>query len=376
MRIDSIEVHHVAMPLLEPYRTGFGDEEVIESILVHLSGEGISVWSESTPFGEPFYGPDWTAGSFEVISRWLAPSIVGATIDSGAELATALGHVRGHRFAKAAIDIAWWTLAAAIEGRPLHSHLAGGRPTRDRYEIGQALGVADSIDVLLEQTAAAVRDGYRRVKLKILAGWDVDVVRAVRSAFPDITLHVDANASYTLADADVFRQLDAFGLAMIEQPLAFDDLRDHAALQRMIETPICLDESVVSADHLLLALELGSCGAVNIKPGRVGGLTNALMIHDIAHEQGLTCWVGGMLESAIGASICAALQTLPGFTYPGDVFPTSRFYATDLAKPEVLFDRGPDGEPRAVASEVSGLPHIPDQTLLQRLGRASFRLAA
>ncbi|HEY4346552.1 MAG TPA: o-succinylbenzoate synthase, partial [Gaiellaceae bacterium] len=251
-----------------------------------------------------------------------------------------------------------------------------GNPTRDRFEVGQALGTAESIDVLLTQVGEAVDAGYRRVKLKIRHGWDVDVVRAVRADHPDLTLHVDANASYTLADLDVFRRLDDFGLAMFEQPLAHDDLRDHARLQSLVETPVCLDESLVSRAHLELALELGSCRAINIKPGRVGGLTESIALQSLAHEQGMTCWVGGMLESAIGGAICAALQTLPGFDYPGDVFPTSRFYTEDLAAPELELDIGPDGEPRAIAPPAPGLPQQPDPSRLATCTLQSTSFAA
>ena len=376
MRIDEIAVHHVAMPLIEPYRTGFGEETVIESIMLRLTSGDISVWSESTPFGEPFYSPDWTAGSYEVIQRWLGPSLVGRDIDSPAELGERLGEVRGHRFAKAALDIAWWILDAALAGVPVHAHLAGGRPIRDRYEIGQAFGTAESVDQLLGQVGEAVDAGYRRVKLKIRYGWDVDVVRAVRAQHPDLVLHVDANASYTLADADVFQRLDEFGLAMFEQPLAYDDLRDHARLQALVETPVCLDESLVSRAQMELALELGSCRAINVKPGRVGGFTESVALQELAREGGITCWVGGMLESAIGAAICAALQTLPGFDYPGDVFPTSRFYATDLASPELELDRGPDGEPRAIAPSLPGLAQAPDPERLAACTLQSTYLTA
>jgi O-succinylbenzoate synthase len=360
LRIDELTLHHVAMPLKEPYRTGFGDETVIESILVRLTSGGVSVWSESTPFGEPLYSPDWAAGAYQVIQRWLAPLLVGREIDTATELTSLLAVLRGHRFAKAALDIAWWTLDAALAGVPVHAHLAGGTPTRDRFEVGQALGTAETVDTLLRQVGEAVDEGYRRVKLKIRHGWDVDVVRAVRQQHPDLVLHVDANASYTLDDADVFRQLDVFGLAMFEQPLAYDDLRDHARLQTLVDTPICLDESLVSVRHLEWALELGSCRAINIKPGRVGGFTESVALQELAREQGVTCWVGGMLESAIGGAICAALQTLPGFDYPGDVFPSSRFYLQDLATSELEFDRGPDREPRAIAPSSPGLPQTPD----------------
>ena len=372
MLIDEIEVYHVAMPLLAPYRTGFGAETVIESVLLRLSGGGLCVWSESTPFGEPFYGPDWTGGAFEVIRRWLGPAVVGVPLETPQDVADTLGFVRGHRFAKAAIDIAWWTLDAALAGRPLHEHIAGGSPIRDRAEVGQALGSADDVETILSQTQAAVDAGYRRVKLKVMPGWDLEVVRAVRHTFPKLTLHVDANASYTLADLDTFRALDGLELAMIEQPLAWDDLRDHAELQRALETPVCLDESVVSRRHLELALELGSCRAVNIKPGRVGGLTESIAVHDLARDAGIRCWVGGMLESALGGALCAALQTLPGFDYPGDVFPSSRFYAADLAAPGLEFDHGPAGELRAMAATGVGLPQTPDLDRLEPMTVSSW----
>jgi O-succinylbenzoate synthase len=365
VRIDELSVHHVAMPLIEPFRTGFGDLTVIENIIVSLTSGGVSVWSESAPGEVPLYSPEWAQGEYDVIRRWLGPKLVGQEIGSPAELAEVLGGIRGHRFAKAALDIGWWLLDATLSGVPIHAHLAGGDAARDRFEVGADFGTADSLELLLEQVGEAVDAGYRRVKLKIRRGWDVDVVSAVRRQHPDLVLHVDANASYTLEEADVFRELDKFGLAMFEQPLAYDDLRDHARLQMEVDTPICLDESLLSYRHLELALELGSCRAINIKPGRVGGFTESIALQELAREQSITCWVGSMLESAIGGAICAALQTLPGFTYSGDVFPSSRFYAEDLATPDLQFDRGSHGEPRAIAPSAPGLLQRPDP---ERLG--------
>jgi O-succinylbenzoate synthase len=217
----------------------------------------------------------------------------------------------------------------------------------------------DSVDDLLRAIAKAVEEGFPRVKLKFRPGWDLPMLRAVRREFPDHVFHIDCNSGYRLTDLDLFRQIDEFNLAMIEQPLAHDDLNDHAKLQQAIRTPVCLDESITSLDRARQALELGSCRYVNVKPGRVGGLTPAVAIHDLCRSAGVPCWVGGMLESAIGAKLCVALAMLDNFTYPADIFPSRRFYAQDLARPELELVRGPDGAPHVTANQVPGIAGEP-----------------
>ncbi|MGD9857866.1 MAG: o-succinylbenzoate synthase, partial [Planctomycetaceae bacterium] len=269
----------------------------------------------------------------------------------------------GNPFAKAALDTAWWSLHSRIENHPLHELLGAAR---SEVPVGADFGVTDRLDDLLDDIGRAVAAGFPRVKLKFRPGWDLPMLEAVRTRFPTQTIHIDCNSGYRIRDAALFEQVDEFDLAMIEQPLQHDDLNDHARLQSRIKTPVCLDESIVSLDHARQAVELGSCRYVNIKPGRVGGLTNAAAIHNLCREAGIPCWVGGMLESAVGASHCAALAMLDNFTYPADVFPSSRFYHEDLADPPLELHHGPGGIPSVAAPKLLPSP-VPER--LTRLTR-------
>jgi len=353
MHIESIELYRVAMPLVYPFTTAYGSDDSIESVLVRMTSGGVVGWGESSPMRHPHYSPEWAAGIFLLLRDVLAPRLLGEEIASGAELQARLGATKGNPFAKAALDTAWWDLHARLRGEPLWQVLGGGGAT---VTVGADFGVMESLDALLVVIGQAVSAGYERVKLKFRPGWDIAMVEAVRAAFPETVFHIDCNSGYRLADLPLFKQLDRYGLAMIEQPLMHDDLLDHAALQREIDTPICLDESITSPDKARKAIALGACRWVNIKPGRVGGITPALAIHDLCAEAGIPCWVGGMLESAVGASHCLALATLPNIKYPSDVFPSSRFYKEDLAVPEIVLS----GPSRITASSAPGIgtePH-------------------
>jgi O-succinylbenzoate synthase len=363
MRIDSIEIYHVAMPLIYPWRTAYGEDAAVESVLVQLRSGELTAWGESAPFAAPCYSPEWAGGAFLCLRDWLAPAFVGRDVQSGEDLQRLLTHFKGNPFAKAALDTAWWVLQAKRAGQPLHRLLGA---TRDRVPVGADFGVMDSVDDLLRGITQAVEGGFPRVKLKFRPGWDLPMLKAVRREFPDHTFHIDCNSGYRLADLDLFRHVDEFNLAMIEQPLAHDDLLDHAKLQQAIRTPICLDESITSLDRARQAVELRSCQYVNIKPGRVGGLTAALAIHDLCRAAGIPCWVGGMLESAVGARLCVALAMLDNFTYPADIFPSRRFYARDLAQPELELIRAPDGTPNVAAANLPGIAAEPDPDILHR----------
>lgn len=362
MHIDSIELFHVAMPLIYPWRTAYGEDAAVESVLVRLQSGDLVAWGESSPLAAPCYSPEWAGGIFACLARWLAPAIVGREIESGPALVQRLAHFKGNPFAKAALDTAWWVLDAKRRGLPLHRALGA---SRDRVDVGADFGVMDRVEELLPLVGQAVEAGFKRIKLKFRPGWDIPMLRAVRKEFPGATIHIDCNSGYRLSDLDLFRRVDEFKLAMIEQPLAHDDLVDHAKLQAAIETPICLDESIVSVDRARQAIELRSCRWVNIKPGRVGGLTNAVAIHDLCCQAGIPCWVGGMLESAVGARICVALAMLDNFTYPADIFPSSRFYRRDVGVPALDLVRGPDGAPQVVAPEAPGIGTEPNEDLLQ-----------
>ena len=364
MIIERIEIYHVAMPLLYPWRTAYGEDAAAESVLVRMHSQGCSAWGESTPLAAPCYSPEWAGGVFALVRDWLAPALVRQDVVSGQDLQARLAHFKGNPFAKAALDTAWWVLAATRAGQPLHTLLGG---TRRTAEVGADFGVMDSIDELLRCVDQAVEAGFARIKLKFRPGWDLPMLQAVRARHPQAVIHIDLNSGYRLEDIDLFRRLDDFQLAMLEQPLGHDDLVDHARLQAQIRTPICLDESISSVERAKTAIELGACRYVNVKPGRVGGLTPALAIHDLCRQAGIACWVGGMLESAVGARICAALATLDNFTYPADIFPSRRFSARDLAEPELELIHSSDGCPQVECLNLPGIGTAPDAERLQRL---------
>jgi len=332
MILDRIEIFHVRMPLVYPFRTAFGNNSSIGSVLVRLHSGGAWGWGEASPWGAPAYSPEHSGGSFLVIRDFLAPLLINQDVKSGENLQALLSPVKGNFFAKAALDNAWWDLEARRRGIPLY-RLLGGK--RSEVEVGADFGIMESIPLLLDTVGTAVDQGYKRIKLKYRPGWELDMIAAVRERFPDTVIHVDCNSAYTLDDLSMLRELENFNLAMIEQPLMHDDLVDHAALQRELNTPICLDESITSVHRARKAIELDACRWVNIKPGRVGGLTNAVAIHNFCMNKEIPCWVGGMLESSLGAHQCLALATLPNFTYPADIFPSERFYTPDMSFPEM-----------------------------------------
>jgi o-succinylbenzoate synthase len=347
MHIDRIELYHVAMPLIYPWRTAYGEDAAVHSVLCRMTSGSLAGWGESSPLAAPCYSPEWAGGTFSVAKDWLVPAVIGHDIASGDELQARLAHIKGNPFAKAALDCAWWSLQSRAASKPLHTLLAeaAGCQPRDEVAVGADFGVMDSIDDLLAGVQGAVDDGFPRIKLKFRPGWDLPMLRAVRRQHPQHAVHIDCNSGYSLDDLALFHEVDELNLAMIEQPLGHDDLVDHAELQRQIRTSVCLDESITSLRKAEQAIALRSCRYVNIKPGRVGGLTAALKIHNTCQVAGIPCWVGGMLESAVGAAQCVALAMLPNFTYPADIFPTSRFYREDLADEPLELIRTREGEP-------------------------------
>lgn len=357
MKIDRIELFHVAMPLISPWRTAYGEDAEIHSVLCRMTSGSVTGWGESTPFAAPCYSPEWAGGVYETARQWLAPRLLHEDVTSGMDLQDRLAIFKGNPFAKAALDTAWWSLHSRLENQPLY-RLFGGE--RNVVPVGADFGVEDSLDILLEKIGGAIDQKFPRIKLKFRPGWDLPMLDAVRKAFPDHPFHIDCNSGYRLTDLELFRQIDQYDLVMIEQPLGYDDLADHATLQTEIRTPVCLDESINSPERAASAIALSSCQYVNIKPGRVGGLTNALAIHDLCRDANIPCWVGGMLESAVGASFCAALAMLGNFPYPGDLFPSSRFYREDLADPPLELETLEDGRPGMRAPDVLPEPH-PDR---------------
>lgn len=329
--ITRAEVRQVEMALVEPFVTSFGPTDRRHVVLVRLAdADGVSAWGEAAPLDHPFYLPDTVASAFSTVVDWALPLCLRAAAPTGRASAEAMRPIRGNTFARAGVEAAYWALEAARSGRSLREMVGGTRP---RIEVGESIGIKPSIDGTLEEVALRLKEGYRRIKLKIAPGWDVEIVREVRSAFGDILLVVDANGGYTLDDAMLLAKLDAFGLLCIEQPLGFDALLEHADLQARLDTAICLDESLRGADDVRRALRVGACRNVNLKPGRVGGITESVAIHGLCVEAGVPLWCGGMLESGIGRAPNIALASLPGFTQPADMSPASVLFTEDLVDP-------------------------------------------
>jgi O-succinylbenzoate synthase len=333
MRIERIQVRHLRLPLRRPFETSFGRTTHKEFLLVGASAGGVTGHGECVADSDPYYLPETNQTVLHILRDFLVPVVFGLEIAHPRELPAALARVRGHEMAKAALEMAVWELHARREGVPLYRAL-GGRG--GQIATGVSIGLQPTTAALVERVAEEAAAGYRRVKIKIKPGHDRDLVRAVRERFPDLPLMVDANSAYGLADAGLFRDMDRYSLTMIEQPLAWDDMVDHAALQREIRTPVCLDESIHSGEDARRALELGACRVINIKAGRVGGFAGSLAVHDVCRAASVPVWCGGMLESGIGRLANVHLQTLPGFTLPGDTSASARYFEEDLVDPPVV----------------------------------------
>ena len=332
MRIDRLELRLLRLPLVRFFETSFGRVDERLFLLVTVEENGASGVGECVADANPYYSAETTRTAWHIISEFLAPLVLGRSFSHPREIFGALAPVRGHQMAKAAIEMAAWDLAARQQGVSLSTLLGGARSA---IESGVSIGIQNSLDELVERVAIEWAAGYRRVKIKIKPGWDVDAVERVRARFGDIPLMVDANAAYGLADAARLAELDRFNLTMIEQPLDYDDIRDHATLQRQLRTAICLDESIYSVKAAAEAIEMGACQVINIKPGRVGGHAESVRLHDLAAAHGVPVWHGGMLESGIGRAHNIHLSTLRNFSLPGDVAASRRYYAPDLIDPEI-----------------------------------------
>ena len=336
MRIERMTLRLVRLPLVAFFETSFGRVYHRTFILVTLDGDGAQGLGECVAEVDPYYSSETNVGAWHIIKDFLAPLVIGATFADPREVFPAMARVRGHHMAKAAVEMAAWDLAARLRNVPL-SRLLGG--TRREIPSGVSIGIQDSLEHLAAKVGTELDAGYRRIKLKIKPGWDVAAVETVRARFGDVPLMVDANAAYTLADADHLAALDRFGLMMIEQPLEYDDVRDHAALQRRIATAICLDESIHSVRAAEEALALEACRIVNIKPGRLGGHAESIRVHDVCGARGIPVWHGGMLESGIGRAHNIHLASLPNFTLPGDIAASRRYFAPDLIEPGIEVSR-------------------------------------
>jgi len=338
MRVERLRLRVIRLPLVAFFETSF--ERVYDKtfILVSAEGEGVEGLGECVADVHPYYASETNVGAWHIIKDFLAPIVLGRAFKDPRHVFPALARVRGHHMAKAAIEMACWDLAARQQGLPL-SRLLGG--TRDRIPSGVSIGIQDSPDQLMGKIEKELAAGYRRIKVKIKPGWDVGIVEAIRARFGPIPLMVDANAAYTLGDAAHLAALDRFGLMMMEQPLEYDDIRDHAELQRRIATPLCLDESIHSVRAAEEAIALGACRIINIKPGRVGGHGESIRLHDVCEAHGIPVWHGGMLESGIGRAHNIHLASLPNFSLPGDIAASKRYFVPDLIEPPI--EVGEDG---------------------------------
>ncbi len=359
-RIEQIRLRQIAMPLVRPFETSFGRTVERQIILVEAVADGVSGWGEVTAGEHPFYNEEWTESAWPILNHYAAPAALGRTLGTAADCAPLFDRIRENRMACGGLEAAVWDLEARLLGQPLWRHVGGART---EIPCGVSIGIQESVPALIETIERELACGYQRIKIKIKPGWDVDVVREVRRAFPSLRLMVDANSAYTLADADHLRRLDDFYLMMIEQPLAHDDILDHAALQAQLSTPVCLDESIRTARHAGQAIRLGAAKIINIKLGRVGGFAGARKIHDVAQAAGVPVWCGGMLESGIGRAHNIALSTLPGFVLPGDVSASRRYWARDVVAPPIeVTPRGTipvSGEP--------GFGYVLDHDFLQAI---------
>jgi len=364
LRLGRVTLREIQLALKEPFRISSGVMPGRRILLLELEDEtGASVWSECVAFTRPIYSPETVDTAWLAIREWLAPRLIGRELPHPSAVHDILERdIRGHNMAKAALEMGCWALAAELERLPLSTMLGG---TRDQVPTGISLGIQSSPDRLVDRALAAVAEGYRKIKLKIQPGQDVAYVHAVRAALgPDVELMADANAAYTIADATHLLALDAFDLLMLEQPFGADALLQLAELQRKMSTPICLDESIVDVTRARDMIALGAGRIINIKPGRVGGFSASIAIHDVCRDAGVPVWCGGMLESGIGRAYNVALASLPNFSLPGDLSPSARYWARDIVTPEWTMDA--NGMVR-VPRETPGLGVAVDVEMIESL---------
>ena len=356
MRIERIELRLLRLPLVRFFETSFGRIYDRAFILVTVEQQGCTGLAECVADENPHYSPETTRTAWHIILDFIAPLVLGREFAHPRDVFSALRAIRGHNMAKAAVEMAAWDLFAKQQGDPLWRVLGG---TRTAIESGVSIGIQDSFEQLVERVHVERAAGYKRIKLKIKPGWDVEAVELIRTRFGDLPLMVDANGAYRLSDAEHLQALDRYDLMMIEQPLDYDDIHDHARLQARLRTPVCLDESLHTVRSAAEAIELGACRVINIKPGRVGGHAQSIEIHDLAARNAIPVWHGGMLESGIGRAHNIHLSTLPNFTLPGDVAASRRYYAPDVIDPEI--DVADDGTIPVPSGPGIGVHVVPER---------------
>jgi O-succinylbenzoate synthase len=362
MQITALDVYHLAIPLRRPLPGPAKRYQSLETVLVRLRAGDLYGWGEASPGAAPLTSPEWAGGAFACIKQHLGPAVVGSDANDGDELAERMEPMRGNRFAKAALDMAFWDLRARQQGRPLHALLGG---TREAIDVGLTFDQVDSHDLFLESIKEAFAAGFPRIKLKMRPGWEVRMLEAVRREFPAEALSIDFEGALTLGHGDILYRLDDFSLAMVEQPLWSDELVGHAMLQEALRTPICLDESISTPGHADIAFDLKSCQFVNLKPGRVGGVTAALAIHDRAHDNCTPCYVGAMPQTTIASRFGLALAAKSNCTHPADYFPAGDYLEFDLAAPLVP-SRHNDGVQRIGLWAETGIGVEPEMAIVER----------
>jgi O-succinylbenzoate synthase len=345
IHIRTIILHEIALPFVETLRTSFGEEPFKTAILVELlTDEGVTGWGEMSVEIHPGYSSETMGTAIHVGREFLLPRLLGVTIADPTEVRELLRPVRGHPLAKHGVETAVWDAFARANDISLADlfarYLPAGHASRGYVTVGVSIGIKPSIDETNATIAKRVGQGYARIKLKIAPGWDTELARGVRAAFPDIVLMLDANSAYTLADRDLLAQMDEFNLLMLEQPLGYNDIYEHSKLQPHLKTPICLDESILTADDARMAIELGACRIINLKPGRVGGFAESLDIYRVCVETETPLWIGGMLETGIGRAAHVAFASLPGVTLPCDISATDRYFAQDISEPPFVLGQG------------------------------------
>jgi O-succinylbenzoate synthase len=329
MKIESITLHHLKMPLVSPFETSFGREIARECVLIVIQSEGLTGYGECVATRDPGYNYETTGTAIHILKDFIAPLLLGKDVKDAADFQKRVAGIRGHHLAKAGVEMAIWDLLGKRAGKSLRE-LFGG--VREKVEVGVSIGIQDSSQSLVRTVHDYLGDGYRRVKIKIKPGRDVEDATAVRKEFPTLRLQVDANSAFTLGDMKTLKPLDDLDLLLIEQPLFEDDIWDHRKFQAEFKTPVCLDESIITPRHARYALEMQACKIINIKPGRVGGLSEAIAIHDLCHSQNVPVWCGGMLETNVGRASNLALASLAGFVLPGDISASNRYYKEDITR--------------------------------------------
>ncbi len=361
MLIERLDIIRIKNPFASPFETSFVKFLERDALIIKIYAEGHVGYGECKAFFAPLYNPEDNGTCMHIIKNVIAPAILGKEIDGPEDFMNTVSFIRGNKLAKAAVENALWDIEVKRTGKCLKTLLGG---TQSQVEIGISLGIQPSVDVLLQKVEKAQLDGYKRTKIKIKPGWDYEVVKAVREAFPEIVLTIDANSAYTLDDIQLFKSMDPFKLTFIEQPLGENDIIDHAKLQKEIQTAICLDESIESVEDARQAIEMGSCRVINIKSSRCGGIYEAVKIHDLCMAYKIPVWCGGMTETGIGRVQNIALASLPNFTLAHDIAPSARYFEKDIVQPSVeMTDKGM----MHVPDKNNGITYTVDEDAIDRI---------